>query len=508
MSEFAFSGFPERLPLRTYPTMPLLGLSEDERALIQTLQETALRHRLNIELCEAYYLGLQVVKNLRIAIPKELEFLRTIVGWPAMAVDPYVERLHLDGFRMVGATDVDDTLGDIMAANSFDAQQAYAFTDALSMGRGYWTVGSPESPGDAPLVTVESPLNMAVLWDLRGQNARAAMQEYWDAGRRHAALMVPGKTVTLAWDDSEAWQVADRDEHGFDFVPVVRMPNRARTHDRDGRSEITPALRSITDSACRTLLGLEVARELYSVPGKVILGATEADFQNSDGTPKSAWDTYITKILALERDDEGNLPELKQLQVYDPSVFTKILDWYASAAAGLVAATPQDMGLYTQGNPASAQAVQAGESRRDRRAVNMQQQFEPALIKVAQYAMRFMNGGVLPDEYRRLAGDWSPVTQPIPGITSDAVMKEISSGALPATSDVTLKKLGYSAVERQRIAQDRDVDQGAAFLQDIAHSLTAKAARADKSLEGDLSAPAATPAPTPAQVFGGRRNAS
>src|SRR5690349_613552 len=108
-------------------------------------------------------------------------------------------------------------------------------------------------------------------------------------------------------------------------------------------------MRSITDAACRTLLGLEVAREIYSVP------------------QKTAWDTYITRVLALERDEDGNLPEIKQLQAYDPSVFTKLLDWYASAMAGMVAATPQDMGLYTQGNPASAEAVTAGEARRDRR---------------------------------------------------------------------------------------------------------------------------------------------
>lgn len=492
---------PERLPLQMYPTMPLLGLSDDERATIHTLQDVALRHRHHLELCEAYYLGLQVIKNLRIAIPKELEFLRTIVGWPRMAVDPYVERLHIDGFRRVGQTDVDDDLGEILALNGFDGEQALSFTDALSMGRSYWTVGS--GADGVPLVTVDSPLNMAVLWDLRGQDARAAMQEYWDAGRRHAALMVPGKTVTLAQDDDRQWVVADRDEHGFDFVPVVRMPNRARTHERDGRSEITPALRSYTDAACRTLLGLEVARELYSVPQKAILGATEADFKNADGTSRSVWDTYIHSMLALTRDDEGNVPEIKQMTAYDPSVFTRLLDWYASAAAGEVAATPQDMGLYTQGNPASAEAVQAYESRRDRRAVNMQQQFGPPLIKVAQYVMRFANGGDLPADYRRLDGDWSPVTQPIPGITSDAVTKEIAAGAIPATSDVTLKKLGYSAVERLRLAQDRDEDQGNSFLQEVAHSLTAKAARTDKALTGDISQPAA-PTPTPRDVFGGK----
>ena len=462
----------QRFSSSVIPNLPLLGLSEEEQDTIRTLQEIAGKSRAQIQLTEAYYLGEQVIRNLRIAVPKELEFLRTIVGWPAMAVDPYVERLHADSFRVANATDGDQHLLDLMEANGFGAEQTLGYTDALSMGRAYWMVGSPTETGDAPLVTVESPLNMAVLWDLRGYEARAAMQEYVDDDRRRGALIMPGKTVHLAQDDDGQWVVADRDDHGFDFVPVVRMANRARTNNRDGRSEISPAIMSITDAACRTLLGLEVARELYSVPQKIILGATESAFQKADGTPKAAWDTYITKILGLERDENGDVPEIKQLEAYDPSVFTKLLDWYASAMAGMVAAPPQDLGLYTDGNPASAEAGVVSESRRDRRAVNMQHGFGPQLVKVAQMALRFENAGKLPAEYERLAVDWTPVTMETPAVTSDAISKQVKAGAVPPTSDVTLKRLGYSAVERQRLDQDRRREDGRKAAQALAASLT------------------------------------
>lgn len=489
------------LPRRSYPTMPLLGLSEDEASLIRTLQSQMLRCRREMELSEAYYLGAMVIANLRIAIPKELEFINPIVGWGAKAVDPYVERLHVDGFRLAGATEVDPRISEILDGNGFAADQRLAFTDALSMGRGYWMVGSPADGDDVPVVTVESPLNMGVLWDLRGVSARAAAQEFWADGRLHASLLVPGKSLTLAQDDRGEWEVVDRDEHDLDVVPVVRMPNRPRTHDRDGRSEISPALRYYIANACRTLLGLEVARELYSVPQKIILGATEADFQKSDGTPKSAWETYITRVLALERDEEGNLPQLTQSQPYDPSTFTKILDWLASAAAGEVKSPPQDMGLYTQGNPATAEAVEAANADRDNHTRAMQPQFAESLKRVAKTAIMFANGGQLPAEFRRLEVDWAPVSQPNPALAADAVAKEIAAGAVPATSDVTLKKLGYSAVDRQRLAQDRDEDQGASFLQEIAHSLTAKAAKVDKGLVDDVS-----PATPPQDVSGGSGN--
>lgn len=454
-----------------YPTLPLLGVTEDERSLLTLLRSKGQRDRQAMELAQAYRLGTYVIDNLRIAVPKELEFLRTILGWPSLAVDPYVERLHADSFRAAGSTDGDDHLSDLMEANGFGSEQSIAFDDALTMGRGYWVVGTNPEPGLPPLITAESPLNMLVLWNLRGTEPRAVLQEYWDDDRKRGALLLPRKTVHLAEDDDGKWVVSDRDEHGFDFLPVVRMAHRASSNNRDGRSAITPALQALTNAASRTLMGLEVARERFSVPQMILMGAAESAFQNTDGTPKAAWETYITKVLALERDEDGQLPEIKQAQVYDPATFTKLLDWYASAAAGEVAAPPQDLGLYTQGNPTSAEAGVVSESRRDRRARNQQRQFGPSLVRVAQMAVRFENKGRLPQEYARLAVDWEPVTMETPAITSDAVSKEIAAGAVPPTSDVTLKRLGYSAVERRRLERDRRRGQGRQTAQQLADFL-------------------------------------
>lgn len=444
------------------PTLPSLGLSDDEQQLIATLRNQYQRTRPAMSLCERYYKAEQEIKNLRIAVPKELEgHLRTLVGWAAMAVDPYVERLNVDCFRKVDATDGDEYLMAIMEENNFASEQSLAYTDALSMGPAYWVVGSPASPGDAPVITVESPLNTAVLWDLRGTSARAMMQEYWsEDGRRRGALLVPGKTVHLAQNDEGQWVVADRDEHGFDFVPVVRMANRPRTNNRDGASEITPALRSIIDDACRTLLNLGIARELFSAPRAALLGAVESAFMKADGSAATTWETYITKLIAVERDENGELPVIQQLQAYDPSVFTKILDWFASSAAGIVAATPQDLGLYTQGNPASAESGLVMDDRRNRRSRRMQRNFTGPLVDVSKMAVRFDNKGKLPAEYERLTADWTPVEMFNPTSASDAITKQIAAGAVPATSDVTLKALGHSAVDRQRLAQDRAADDG------------------------------------------------
>ena len=459
-----------RFPFTNIPELPSLNLSDAERASLERLRERGLRERQHMELSLAYYLGEQVIQNLRIAVPKELEFLRTIVGWPSLAVDPYVERLAVDCFRLPTGTDADARLTEIWQANGLDAELPLAVTDALALRRGMWIVGSPAEQGGVPVVTVESPLHIAVDWDLRGSEAVEALQEYWQDGRKHAALYLRGETIYLAEDDNEKWQVVDRDPHGF-APPIVRMPHQPRTSARDGRSAITPAIRSITDSACRTLLDLEVARELFSVPKQVWLGAAEENFVKSDGTAQSAFDAYITRLQAIERDEEGLVPEVKQLNAYDPGVFTKLIDMYASQMASLVCAPPQDLGLYTQGNPVSADAVDAMEHRRNQRARLHQATFGVPLTKVMQLALRFQNGGDLPAEFKRIVCDWRDVENPSLAVRGDFVQKMVASQVVPADSDVTLSRAGFSAVERERLAQDRRERAGAATLDEIAANL-------------------------------------
>lgn len=436
------------------PALPSLSLSREEQDLLTQLGRLSLQGKAEMQLAEAYYLGEQVIKNLRIAVPEELEFLRTIVGWGAMPVDPYVARVNADCFRIPTETDGDEHIAEMLEANGFANEQGLAVNEALVKGRAYWTIGTNPEKDEPPLITVQSPLNTSVIWDLRGLAPKAMLSQFYAEGRHRATFMRPGMTVHLAVDDGGQWVIVDRDEHDFDFVPVVRMAHGATTTNRDGRSAITKALRSHIDGACRTLLGLEVARELYSVPGKVILGAAEDAFKKADGSLASAWDTYIHKTLGLERDENGDLPEIHQFQVYDPSVFTKILDWYASAASGIVLSPPDDMGLYTQGNPTTAESRQASNDERNLRAVGLQREFEPELVKVVKMALRFENNGVLPDKYRRLTIDWNPVSTPNPVLVSDGMSKQITAGAIPPRSDVTLKKLGYNAVERMRLEQD------------------------------------------------------
>jgi hypothetical protein len=102
-----------------------------------------------------------------------------------------------------------------------------------------------------------------------------------------------------------------------------------------------------------------------------------------------------------------------------------------------------------------------------------------------------------------LETDWTPVATPTPSATADALFKQAQMGAVPPASDVVLAALGWSAVERARLEQDRKKDAAASELAELANSLAAKEARTDKAVIGDIAdanapaVPAALPVTPP-----------
>ena len=114
-------------------------------------------------------------------------------------------------------------------------------------------------------------------------------------------------------------RVVRRARHNLGRVPVEPLVNQPRRGRPWGKSEITPALMSYTDSGVRTMLSMEVSREFYSSPKEFILGASESAFKDEQGNPIPAWAAYLGRFKALERDDDGDLPEVHQFSAASPA---------------------------------------------------------------------------------------------------------------------------------------------------------------------------------------------
>lgn len=443
------------------PELSLVYLSDDELALINLLRADMLRDRFALKLRDAYFNGEQLVRDLGISIPPQLKGLHTVIGWPRVGVESLEERLDLEAFRWADGSDSSD-LTEIAEANDLFDESSLAHLDALVYGREYLAVGSGDCGTDdcLPLISVESPLDMSLLWDARLRMGTAALREcradtYVESGpeERMLVLYLPDQTITCLPSQSGGWEVIDRDMHQLGVVPVVRMANRQRTADRVGRSEITPEVMSITDAACRRLMGMEVAAEFFGAPQRYILGASESAFQDADGTAKSAWETYIGRMLALERDEDGNLPTVGQFAAHDPTGMTKIVDLYARIMSSQFGLPPHMLG-YTTDNPASADAIRSTEAKLVKRSERRIRRFGAAWQQAMRIAL-WVRDGVPPDKTRRIETVWRNPATPTIAAQVDATVKLVQAGVLPADSDVTLEMAGLTEGQRQRVAADR-----------------------------------------------------
>ncbi|WP_121703359.1 phage portal protein [Streptomyces sp. E5N298] len=461
------------------PELPLVYLSDEEQALINLLRADMQRDRHALLLRDAYFNGEQLIRDLGISIPPQLKGLHTVIGWPRVGVESLEERLDLEAFRWADGSDSSE-LTEIAEVNDLFDESSLAHLDAFVYGREYLAVGSGGCGTDEcpPLITAESPLDMTLMWDARMRMGTAALREcaadsFIEAGpeERMLVLYLPDQTVMCLPSESGGWEVVDRDMHGLGVVPVVRLANRQRTADRVGRSEITPEVMSITDAACRRLMGMEVAAEFFGAPQRYILGASESAFQDADGTAKSAWETYIGRVLALERDEDGNVPDVGQFAAHDPTGMTKIVDLYARIMASQMSVAPHVLG-YSSDNPASADAIRFADNRQVKKAERRIRRFGAGWQQAMRLAL-WIRDGEPPDKARKIETVWRNPATPTVAAQVDATVKLVQAGVLPADSDVTLEMAGFTEPQRQRIAADRRRSSAASAGRSILDRLAA-----------------------------------
>jgi hypothetical protein len=426
-------------------------LSDEDNVLINALVtqlEGVQRHNTMVA---AYYEGRNLAKDLGIAIPPHLRTVETVVGWPGTVVDVLEERLEHNGWIVPGNGADDLGISEIVEANQLNEEFSKGHLDALIYGIAFGVVGSGEEGEPSTLITVESPTHMTGTWNRRKRALEYALcMTYDEKGKpTGAAFYKPGETIDLA-PNGVGWDIEGRDTHNMPGIPVEPIVNRPRAGDMSGRSEITRAIRAYTDNAVRTVLGMEIAREFFSAPQRYMLGVKESAFQDADGNPLSAWESYIGKILALEADEDGTMPQVGSFAASSPEPFVAQLRQLAQLVAAESGMSATYLGI-VQDNPASADAIRAADVRLEKRAERRQRIFGAAEGRLMRKALWVRDGkdpGVTPRPIWRDAGTPTRSAQ-----AQDAVAL-VTAGILPGDSDVTYERIGLSEADRQRIRAD------------------------------------------------------
>jgi len=413
---------------------------------------------------EGFYDGSHVTKQFGISIPPNMQNATVVAGWGGTVVDVLEERLDWLGWT----SDQDDFgLSEVYSANSLDVDSGMAHLDALIFGLSFVAVGTGFDDEPSPLITPHSPRSMTATWDRRTRRLASALAAVTDNGQVvEVTLYLPSQTATFRRHNG-MWVAVERDEHKLGRVPVALVPNRVRGSREIGRSEITKAVRYYTDAACRTLLGLEVNREFYNAPQRVGLNIDESMFQDAAGNPVSQWTSIMGRLWNVPPNEDGlPAPDIKQFQPSSPAPYIDQVKGYATLLAAEAGIPPAYLGFQTD-NPASADAIRAGEARLVKRAERRQAAFGRSWLEVGRLALLVRDGAV-PDTFdATMSTKWRDAATPTRAAAADEATKLISSGILPPDSTVTYDRVGLSPAEQRQVAADKRREGGSAALRAV-----------------------------------------
>lgn len=434
---------------------PLLVLSvaddDESRRINAMLNRLSLVQPANNE-AESFYDGSHVARNFGISIPPVMRNLQTVAGWGGTVVDVLEERLDWLGW---GSDGDDFGLSEVYAANALDVDSGMAHLDALIFGLSFVAVGSGADGEPSPLVTPHSPKSMTALWDARRRRASSALAVVMEDGQPVEVTLYDDMQTSTFERRNGVWVAVERDQHRTGRPLVVPMPNRIRGSRFIGRSEITKAVRYYTEAAERTLLGLEVNREFYNAPQRIGLNVKQEDFVDESGAPVSQWTAIQGRMHMAPPNEEGE-PEPKFIQ-FDPASPAPYIDQvkgYATLLAAEAGIPAAYLGFQTD-NPASADAIRAGEARLVKRAERRQTVFGRAWTEVARLAL-LVRDGVVPDTFdATVSNRWRDASTPTRAAAADEATKLIAAGVLPADSSVTYDRVGLSPAEQRQVTTDK-----------------------------------------------------
>ena len=114
-----------------------------------------------------------------------------------------------------------------------------------------------------------------------------------------------------------------------------------------GHSRITPEVIGITEKAMRDILNMDVASAFWAFPQRYMLGVERGLFADDvvgpnivvdeDGKEiklQTRMETYLNKILALTRDENGQIPTVGQFQPLDPGGLIRVFENDAQRFSG------------------------------------------------------------------------------------------------------------------------------------------------------------------------------
>lgn len=304
-----------------------------------------------------YYDAEQAFKDLGLTLPPQLRNAKFYLGWPTMAVRKAAMRSQFEGLRLPGVGDPFE-LGATLEANSFGLEFSQAVSSAYKHGMSLVTVAAG-GPGEPDVqIQSHSAESSAAVWDRRSRRMGAALTiSSFDEDRPNRFVAYLPNVVLICTRDGGTW-TAERISNRIGrtlAVPVTYDPQLTRPF---GRSRISNPVMALTDMAVRGYVRMEGNAEFYSSPQLAIEGIDPEAFEGASEQKK--FKLAMDRLIALTKDEDGDVPSIKQMQQATMTPHSDMLRTVAMAFSGETGIPPHSLGIIHD-NPSSAEAIRAAE---------------------------------------------------------------------------------------------------------------------------------------------------
>ncbi|EHB53658.1 hypothetical protein MycrhDRAFT_1415 [Mycolicibacterium rhodesiae JS60] len=374
----------------------------------------------------------------RIALPA---LNRIVSNIPGLAVTSLAERLVVTGFR--GADVWDDWL-----ANDLDQLSTVLHREALTFGDSYAICWA--KPGGSPLVTVESPQQVAVIKDPATREVQSAVKRWRTKTQTFAMVYLPDRIerwrANTAGAATSAFGLVETLPNPLGVVPVVDFCNAARILGC-GRSELDDLI-PLCDGLNATLAGLAVAQEFTARPRRWATGIELVEVPKLDADGNPVLDGNGNPVMEtvnpipegnramLAESDQAKFGQLPGADLAGYEAATRI--WLQQIMA--VSALPAHMVGITTENPSSSEAIRASESALTARAEQRQAVFGRGWEQVARLMVAIRDH--VDVDLVTVKVQWRDPSSASVAAEADAVSKLLTLNAISKSE--ALRRLGYS----------------------------------------------------------------
>ncbi|KXB33764.1 hypothetical protein HMPREF3192_00992 [Atopobium deltae] len=410
-------------------------------------------------------------------MPEQVRQVSCVMGWAKKAVDVMAKRSKFDGFVFAGKNDtvLDRMVKDNALLNLYDK----ACTASLTHGVSCFTVMAGTKNQPKAVVRAFSAQQSCVLWDK--DKARAKCGVVLASTDRKGA---PDKYIIHFSDAVLTMQRAGRSwscayEHNpFNTPLIIPMAYDADLDRPLGHSRITPSIISIIDKAMRDVLNMDVASAFYTYPQRYMLGLDQNVIQsptNKDENgnypegSKSRMDLYLGRILALSKDEDGDIPQVGQFEPMDISNLTRMFENDAQRFSGESNVPLGQLGVLSN-TYTSSDALGAANNPLILNVEHMNRTNARVLEDIARFMMAINEGCLLedlPDNKKDVQALFKDPSSPTISATADAWTKIAAADKAIVGTQVFYENMGLAKATIDRLEaqkQEKEVAQQLAEL--------------------------------------------